>query len=381
MPTAATLSAGGTANTTQGKGAQQAPAIVKPFVRASMEHRESTGIDITRVMTTSDQDLGSSSIPAYGYLRSLFCLVTITGGVAGTAFTADAPFNILKNIVIQEPNGATIVQYNSGYELFLAHKYGGYRNMNDPRSHPSYATAIPNGTFLIRIPLELRGRDGLGSLPNQNSAAAFQLRMTLAGSGTVYTTTPTTQPTVRVRVFAEEWDQPAVTSDGTANQTTPPAMNTTQYWSSQVFPISVGQNMIRLTRVGNYIRNLLFVYRDVAGARIANSTTNWPDIVQLYYDTRPFDTIQKDQWLSQVHERYEYGGRSLANNGPMGIDDGVFPYDFCHEFDGRVGHELNDLWLPTLSSTRLELQGSFGVAGTLTVMTDDVSTAGNVFMG
>lgn len=381
MPTAATLSAGGTANTTAGKGAQQAPAIVKPFVRASMEHRESTGIDISRALTTSDQDLGSYPIPAYGYLRSLFAVVTISGGVAGTAFQPDAPFSIIKNIVIQEPNGATIVQFNTGFELLAAQKYGGYRANNDPRSHPSFTTTLPNGTFLMRIPLELRGRDGLGALPNQNSAAAFQLRMTLAGSAAVYTTTPTTQPTVRIRIFAEEWDQPSVTSDGTANATTPPAMNTTQYWSTQVYPISVGQNTIRLTRVGNYVRNLVFTYRDVTGARIANSTTNWPDITQLFYDTRPFDTIQKDQWLSQVFERYQYGGRGLANNAAAGLDDGVFPYDFCHEFDGQVGMELNDLWLPTLSSTRLELQGTFGVAGTLTVQTNDVSTAGNVFMG
>ena len=380
MPTGATMTAGGTAQTSAGKGAQQAPVIVKPFYRATMEHRESA-LDLTKVMTTSDQDLGANPIPAYGYLRALYLVVTATGGVAGTAFTADSPFNVLKNIVIQEPNGATIVQFNSGYDLFVANKYGGYRANNDPRALPDFATSLPNFTFMVRIPLELRNRDGLGSLPNQNSAAAFQLRMTLAGSGTLYTTTPTTQPTVRVRVFAEEYDQPSVTSDGTANATTPPAMNTTQYISSQVFPIQAGQNMVRFTRVGNYIRNLWFVYRDATGARIANSTNAWPDITQLYYDTRPIDTIQAAQWRSQIFERYGYGGRGLANNAAMGIDDGVFPYDFCHEFDGQVGMELNDGWLETLSSTRFELQGNFVTAGTLTVITNDVSTAGNVFIG
>lgn len=380
MPNPAQLTAGGTTQSTEGRGNSQAPAIVKPFYRASMEHRESAGYDQTKTMTTSDQDLGSIPIPAYGYLRSLIIQVTVSGGVAGT-FAADAPFNILKNIVIQEPNGATIFQANSGYDAYLIDKYGGYRSNNDPRAFPSFTTSVPNTTFQIRLPLELRNRDGLGALPNQNSAAAFQLRLTLAASTTAYSVAPTTLPSVRIRVFSEEYDQPAISSDGTPNQTTPPAMNTTQYWSPQIFPVNVNANTIRLTRVGNYIRNLIFVYRDAAGARVLNTTLNWPDLVQLYLDTRPVDTIQREQWQNQVYERYSYGGRGLAVNGPLGLDDGVFPYDFCHEFDGQVGMELNDGWLPTLSSTRLEVQGSnFAVAGTLTVLTNDVSVAGNVFM-
>lgn len=381
MPTAATLgTSGGTAQSTEGRGQGQAPAAVKPFIRASLLHREPM-VDLTRAMTTSDQDLGSTPIPAYGYVRSLLVHVTISGGVGGTAFQPDAPFNVLRNIVIQEPNGATIVQFNTGYELFLANKYGGYRvgAANDPRSTAFYAAAVPSATFMLRIPLELRERDGLGSLPNQNAAAAFQLRFTLAGSTSVYTATPGTQPNVRVRVFAEEWDQPNMTSDGTPNQTTPPAMNTTQYWVPQTYPIVVGQNTIRLTRVGNYIRNLLFTYRDATGARLPQ--TSWPDVTQLFLDARPIDIIQADQWRYQSLERYGFGGRGLANNAAGGLDDGVMPYDFCHEFDGTAGYELNDLWLPTLSSSRLEVQAVFPTAGSLIVQTNDVSVAGNVFVG
>jgi hypothetical protein len=375
------MTAGGTAQQTQGRGAAAAPAVVKPFYRASMEHRESAGIDITKALTTSDQDLGALPIPAYGYLRALIVQVTVSGGSGGTpTFSADAPFNILKNLVIQEPNGATIYQANNGYDAFLIDKYGGYRANSDPRAYPSYSSAVPNGVFQLRLPLEIRNRDGLGALPNQNSAAAFQLRATLAASTTLYTASPTVLPNVRIRVFAEEYDQPSVSSDGTPNQTTPPAMNTTQYWSPQIFPVNVGNNTIRLTRVGNYIRNLILEYRDATGARITYASNNWPDVVQAYLDTRPFDTIQADQWRNQIFERYGYGGRGLALNGPIGLDDGIFPYDLCHEFDGQVGMELNDGWMPTLSSTRLEIQGTFGVAGTLTVLTNDISVAGNVFM-
>jgi hypothetical protein len=194
----------------------------------------------------------------------------------------------------------------------------------------------------------------------------------------VYSTPPpTTLPNVRVRVISEEWDQPAISSDGTANMTTPPAMNTTQFYTKQIYPVVAGQNTIRLTRVGNYIRNLFFVYRDTTNARVLNSTNNWATPAQLFYDTRPIDTVVDVIWRKTLKERYGYFGAVEAAGG---LDNGAYIYDFCHEFDGSVGYELNDLWLPTLSSTRLEIQGSFGVAGTLEVITNDVAIAGNVFL-
>jgi len=395
MVTAATLTpgagtAGGTRQTTDGRQAGQAAVAVTPFIRASQEHRESAGIDVSRALTTATQDLGAFPIPAYGYLRSLLLYVTATGG-AGTSVTLneDGPFNVLQNVIVQEPNGATIVQFNSGYDCYLANKYGGYRYCNDPRRGPAYTVAVGsnmNFTFIMRIPLEIDNRDALGSLPNQNAAATFVLRMTLAAVGTVFGGTLTTPPTVRIRVLAEEWDQPETASDGAPNQTTPPAMNTTQYWSVQQFPVNAGNLNIRLTRMGNYLRNLIFVYRATSDGTRGTADTQWPDPATLYWDTRPLDaSIYRQQWQHTIYERYGYsnvaqGGGALASNTADSLDPGVFPYDFCHEFKGQVGFENRDLWLPTLGSTRLEIGGQWGVAGTLYVLTNDVSVAGNVWL-
>lgn len=384
MPSAnvmAGATSGGTSQGTHPANAQNQQTIAaKSFVRASMEHRESSGIDKTVAISASDQDLGSFAIPAYGYIRSILLVVTASGGAGTAVFAGDSPWNVLKNVVLSEPNGATIVQFNSGYDLYLASKYGGFRGFNDPAQDPDYATSTTGGsfTFMVRIPLELRGRDALGSLPNQNAAAAFQLRMTVAASTTVYSTPPpTTLPNIRVRVYSEEWDQPTISADGTANMTTPPAMNTTQFFTKQVYPVVAGQNTIRLTRVGNMIRALYFIYRDVSNVRIANSSNNWATPAILYYDTRPVDYIPDVIWRKTMKERFGYVNTVET---PGGLNNGVYLYDFCHEFDGSVGYELNDLWLPTLSSTRLEIQGSFGVAGTLEVITNDVAVAGNVFL-
>lgn len=384
MPTAVTT---GPARPKQNGGQSQAVLPTVPFIRASAEHREPSGVDVSRLMLAADQDLGVFDIPAYGYLRSVMLLVQATGAAGSPVLNEDSVWAAIKNIALTEPNGAVLQQFNSGFDLMLAHKWGGYRDTigADPTASPVYAVGgVGNFTFMLRIPVELNLRDGLGALPNQNAAATFKLKITLTGSTTVWSTVPTTLPTVRVRAFTEAWDQPETQSAGQQNQTTPPAMNTTQFWSSQTYNINAGAQTVRLTRVGNYLRNLIFVFRTAGTAR-STGQTNFPDPATLYLDTRPLDIIEKNNWIHQMYERSGYGGAVGSTIIPgadtaRGYNNGVFVYDFAHEFDGTLGMENRDLWLPTLGSTRLELQGSFGAAGTLTVLTNDVAIAGNVFI-
>lgn len=392
MPTVATT-AGGTAQTRRPNGSQSQPvAAVVPFVRASAEHREPTGIDISRQLTASDQDLGVFDIPAYGYVRSIVLLVTASGGTGGApavTATEDAPWTTLKNIAFTEPNGATLSQFNSGYDLYLANKWGGFRPAvgADPKASPVYSAigaTFTGYSFMLRIPVEMNLRDALGALPNQNAAATFKLRLTLAKvADIVGGTLPSTLPTVRVRAYLEAWDQPEVQTAGATNQVTPPAMNTTQFWSTQVYNFNAGQQTIRLTRVGNYIRNLIFVIRR-GGTSRANGNGDIADPTTMYLDTRPLDIVEPNNWRNTMYERSGFGGAVgtavPANDTPRGLDNGVYVYDFMHEFDGTLGQENRDLWLPTLGSTRLELQGSFAQPGTLTVLTNDVAIAGSVFI-
>lgn len=380
MPSPATVSRG---NAAPAAGRGQTVQATVPFIRASNEHAEPTGIDITRALTTGVQDLGVFPIPAYGFLRNLTILVTATGGSGAAVAAEDAPFNVLQNIALTEPNGAQIHFFNSGYDLYLAMKWGGYGRWQDPKGSPVYSAVAATGnfSFLLKLNVEINGRSGLGSLPNQNAAASFLFRCQLAGSTTVYSTVPTTLPTVRVRVYQNAWDQPNPTDGTNANQIAPPAVNTTQFWSTQVYQVSAGSNTIRLTRVGNYIRNLVFEYR--ANTRAAGQT-NFPNPFTLLLDARPLEILETNNLTQQMYERTDYGmavGTIIpAYESPNGMDNGVFVRDYTHEFDGMAGHENNDLWLPTLASTRLEVQGSFGAAGTLTVLTNDVAIAGNVFL-
>jgi hypothetical protein len=388
MPTAATTS-GGTQQNTEARGKERAVVPVVPFIRASAEHREPV-LDTQRALVaTGPADLGVFDVPAYGYLRSILLVVTCTGSAGTPTFHEDGPWSVLQSIALTEPNGAVLGQWNSGYELYLANKWGGYRFApgSDPKASPVYSTdAAGNFTFVLRVPVELNLRDGLGALPNQNSAAAFKLRMTLASSAAaagLYGTAPTTPGTVRVRAYLEAWDQPELQAAGQTNQTTPPAMNTTSFWTVQTFNVSAGTQNIRLTRVGNYLRNLIFVLRR-AGTSRSNGHGDMPDPTTLYLDTRPLDIVERNNWLNQMYERSGFGGKvgatTPANDTAQGLDNGVFVYDFMHEFDGSLGQENRDLWMPTLGSTRLEIQGAFANAGTLTVLTNDVAIAGSVFI-
>lgn len=386
------LTQGGTAQATKPRSGDRAVVPVVPFIRASAEHREPV-LDVQRLMLASgSQDLGVFDVPAYGYLRSIVLVVTATGAVGGT-FGEDGPWNVLQNIALTEPNGAVIAQFDSGHSLFLANKWGGYRAPygSDPKASPAYSQdAAGNFTFLLRIPVEISAREALGALPNQNSAASFKVRLTLATAAAAATnlySALTTPPTVRVRAYMEAWDQPETSVAGQTNQVTPPAMNTTQFWSSQTFSVAAGQQQIRLTRVGNYLRNLIFVLRR-AGTSRANGDADMPDPTTIYLDTRPLDVVERNNWKNQMFERTGNGGRAagatvttaLAADTIGGLDAGVFVYDFCHEFDNGLGRETRDLWLPTLGSSRLEVQGSFANAGTLTVLTNDVAIAGSVFI-
>jgi hypothetical protein len=371
------------------RGNQQVVATT-PFIRASAEHVEPAGIDVSRVLTTSTQDLGVFDIPAYGFLRGLTIVVTASGGVGtGVTGSEDAPFNALQNIALTEPNGAQLSAFNSGYDLYLAHKWGGYGFIigNDPKASPVYspiAAGSGNFAFLLRLPVELSTRDALGSLPNQNAAATFKLRMQLAASTTIYSVVPaTTLPTVRIRVYQQAWDQPNPSDGNAANQVAPPAVNTTQFWSTQVYTISAGAQTIRLTRVGNYVRNLILVFRR-GGTSRANGQADFPDPMTMLIDARPTEILERNNFAQQMFERTGFGGAHgtvfPAYDSPNGLDNGIFVRDFTHEFDGSLGTENRDLWQPTLGSTRWELQGAFANAGTLTVITNDVAVAGTVFM-
>jgi hypothetical protein len=102
-------------------------------------------------------------------------------------------------------------------------------------------------------------------------------------------------PTIRWRAFLDAWAQPPQQGiGGGTNATAPPALGTTQFWTETQSGVAAGANRMRLPRVGNLIRNLIFVARGSADGLRATGETAWPQDFQVEWDSHVVTNISSD---------------------------------------------------------------------------------------
>jgi hypothetical protein len=344
---------------------QQRPVALPPipFTAAAHEHTEPVITDSTLALGAAQQPRGPFDVPAYGFLRHVFLEVTGSGGTLGAGvLSADYPFNILQNIALIDVNGAPIFGPLDGFAALQANIYGAYAFRSDPRLAPDYVGTI-NCKFGLRIPIEITRHNAYGSLANQNAAAAYKLSWTLNTSTAAYSTAPTTPASVQVKAWLESWSQPNATDlTGRPQMREPIGHGTTQFWSAFTKAgLAIGNQTILLPRVGNLVRGLIFIARDGTGAR---SDGVLPDPLQVTWDARIL------RYESQFYRRSRQAEGLL--NG-IARDTGVFSIMFNDINDGNAGDEDPNLWLPTVQATRLEVDGTNTVAGSLQIVTNDVA--------
>lgn len=348
-------------------GDDAAPAIAVPFVQASRERLEAA-LDNTDNLGES---VSQVEIPALGFLRYLVIRVDATGGSAGlnnAVAEEDAPFNVLQSFQVSDVNGNPIYGPFDLYKGFIVDKHGGYTFASDARSRPNFSDVDDDGnfSFVVRVPLEISGRDALGALANMNASQTYKVSYNVATSGQLFSTAPDTEPSVRVRVYHEAWAQPRLSNEaGAAQSILPPMHGATQYWSLSNYTITSGENLVRLARVGGLIRMLILIFESSS----ARDDSNFPDDLRLEYDGSLISNTPKVLFQDQIYERYGYDGTIDAANGR---DTGVYLYSWAHDLDGKPGWENRLLYLPTTQATRLEVRGNFGAAGTLHVLTNDL---------
>jgi len=345
-------------------GREGAPTPTVPFVRASQRQTLFANVDQSRTPTASSQLVGVFEMPASGFLRNISLVVTASGGTGAAAvYQADAPWSIIEQISLDDPSGRPVFGPISGYELFLANFAGGYTEQLDPATWANYVTPATTGNFvfMLNIPVEASQRDGYASLANQDSSAAYRLRIQMSPLISVYSTNPTTIPSVRFQAWANLWTQPTATNlSGQAQQQTPPGTGTIQFWTREVNTLVLGRNTVRIKRVGNLFRNLILVTRDVAGARVASATL--PDPIRIQWDNLTLYDEGRDLRLNKAE--------SFLGGNP--VPAGVYVYSFCDDLDGQSGFEMRNALLPTTVATRLEVDGTWAAAGSLTVLINDI---------
>lgn len=384
---------------------------VIPFLRGSGKGKYKFYSKSGITLATTTADLGPIDIKAYDYMRSILVTVTTTaaGGITGTA-QADAPFNWFTNMGVVQPNGQTMYQVSSGYHAAMIQRYGYSRAYPDPRQDPNYFISGSWATFGVRIPFEVDLRDGLGSLPNKDAAAPYQLLLTQNTLANVFGSSQGTSPTFTVEAWLEAYDQPPQTLNGQACETTPPNMNTLLRWTEQNITMSTGQFDARVRKLGNYVRALIPIMKNSGGVRIGMTfggtaaslaATNWADPVQIVLDEDVKDNISAADWARRIWEFYGFGqvfagtatsvssgvAGTVAATGAtpnagqdatLGFDTGVFPIPYFA--DTRDITENVNFYLPTIESEDYLLRGSWGSnCSKMVVLVGEVLPQGDIF--
>ncbi len=307
-------------------------------------------------------------IQANGYLANLNVRITASGGSGATTpavASADAPWNVIQSIALMLPGGTKPIIQLSGYQAYLIGWLGGYRKPN-PTSLPSYSAVAVSGDFVCSffIPVEIIARNALGALSNTNGQSLFQLVITFSPAATVYSTEPVpTVPTLAVETHSENYSVPRPqSSTGVQQETAPPLLGTTQFWTSQESSALSGYNAYYSTRVGQAIRNLILVTRD-AGVRAALL----PNPLQVSLNNTQIYPALTPEWL--IDRNAELWGAAL----PLGVY--VLPRDT--DLDGAPGQELRNSWIPTTTGDKLAFSGTWTANTTLEVITNDIAPAGD----
>jgi hypothetical protein len=288
--------------------------------------------------------------PAGGYIRYYPLYVTASGG-GGTAAVAsqDAPWNAVQNIFLRDPFGQPIIQAD-GYSLFLIDLYGGQSGMlgigNNDAVLPSYTSVQANGNFTFRfhLPLELDS-SGYGSLPAMNSASQPTIWVQLNPSTVVYSTAPTTVPTLTLQLDEEFWAAPVDNP-----QYAPPDVGSSAQWSVSKAATGIAASQFQrivYPRVGTYTHTLIGVLRDSTGARVdffpPTDLSLWVDGVPHLYET----------FLERQDKMFTAFGVTRPT--------GVIVYTFRNSVQTAVSTaDTYDLILPTSPATLLEQVGTWG---------------------
>jgi hypothetical protein len=354
----------------QARSAGQAPAKPLPFIACAHEHTE-PGPIITKALT----ELGAAeafefNVPSYGYYRSLYLLIELTGGVLGTGeLGLDYPWNVIEQLTLLDTNGAPIYGPLSGYNNLLSALYDGFTFQQDPRTDPQYVATI-NAFFKVRIPTEIAHHSGVGSLGNQNASAPYRIRLTVNAPAKIYKkNTLTTYPTVKITPILEAWTLPnKQDSKGRPQSQLPPSYGTVMFHSERIVGgVPLGQFQIPVLRVGGLVRWLLFIGRktSVEGERNDNALPANPI---LFWDGRQLYNEPKSYRFTRSNE-------PINSTTALGRPAGVLAYTFNRTALDRCGDERPYLYLPTTEATRLELEGSFGEACVVQVLTCEIAPA------
>jgi hypothetical protein len=387
---------------------QQAPVRKRSFLVGTQEVIE--GADYDQSVTTYGQSFPNWPLTATGWLKGIWLdvlITTATNSVATVVATENYPLNILGNIQLNDVNNEAIFGPFDSYTAALINKYGGYFNAEDVATQATYYEVALTSTnaaagsahFSLWIPLEIVRRDPLGPVASVNNTAALTLQMSMNTSANLFSTTPTSSPTVRIRgTQLFYWEPKQTDKAGRQINQKPPAAGTTQYWTQGNLTLSGGTNNIQVgTALGYPWRSYLFMLVRSSGTR-ANGELDWPDpLIGLKFEANMlYSQYQKVQWNARMARDYGYRNTNLQQTTPAdvrmgnvaavgtqatfvepGLETGVKVINWNQDFAfQKPGSETRRTYLVTSPGSNWIFNGSLGNAGTLYSIVNYVAPAG-----
>lgn len=349
-------------------------AAAIPFIASAHEHAEEAPKIVSKRAEKNAAETFEFNVPSYGYIRHIWLDFEVTKGKAASGAEAaeDSPFNIVESITLLDTNGAPIYGPLGGFNMFLSNLYGGYAYKQDARATPTFKVINTSGEARVqmRIPVEISHHDGTGCIGNQNASAPYRVRLTLNSNANFFKKEPE-EPSKQefiVRIVLEAWSLPnAVDALGRPQAQLPPNYGTVQYWSERSQTgMSEGQNTVQVLRVGNLIRNIIFIVRETS-ATGKRKDSLFPTQPIINWDARQLNNETVAYRENRSLEPLETAEARVT---------GVFAYTFNRSNQDRCGDDKPWLWLPTVEATRLELTGSFGAGiSATTILLNDVAPA------
>jgi len=353
----------------------QAPQVLLPFVAGSIEQSDTRQVRSSQ-LTTSTQDF-PWDVPANGYLKGIFLDVVATGGVGASVFRADGPFNALDSIVFNDTYNTAVLGPISGWDLYVINKYGGYHTNPDAKQWFGYSANTTNGNFAfdLYVPICFRERDLTGSLLNTSSNTPYRLQLRLAASTSIYSTVPTTLPTVTITARTVSTSIPREFGNDNQKsyaQTPPGGEFLRNSWVKEVVNHSAASGFeYSIQRTGQRLRNLVLQQRDT-GSPSLRTDAPLGDIVELIYNQTSIYREYRDIMRKNFSRIYPLLSATIDTAGA--VDTGVFPINFCNDFGLEVGGEIGYRYLATSAAVPLKIRSAQRAAGNLEILIQDVQT-------
>lgn len=396
----------------------QTPAV-NPSQRTAVPFRAATleRVDLlaseSQALTASTQRI-ERTIEGAGYVYGVWLDVNATSATNTAAsvpvYTEDAPFNALDSVIFRDVNGE--ICNLQGYNLFLANIINGYSKMIPPTGNASGA-ALPASTvgtggvgtsasqdtnivlnvgsvglastgtsaggnfrFPVRVPIATNRRDLLGIVANQDRAQKYSLRTDIAASGAIFSTAPSSLPTVAINKLYEQYSVPLPTApDGSPQEVFPPTFGTVHFHTqtvSEAAPSNGSTVNHYLRRIGNTVRWIGLVFRSTTAAAGTASRGN--------ADANPVSLLRLKLGEDSVFsESWNYRRGLMFERFGFDVPRGLAVYDFIHDFGPFSGYELGDDLVHSQALVNAQFQISYPstantwqTGSTLTLVTSDL---------